>query len=78
MAAIINRRMTAEHEGDFRLEGIPIPVHLWQGGIDTNVPPVMGRYQAQAIPDCIVTSYEDEGHLLGITRLGEILAAITG
>ncbi|MDE3095708.1 MAG: alpha/beta hydrolase [Chloroflexota bacterium] len=62
----------------FRLEDVRMPVHLWQGGADTNVPPVMGRYQAQAIPNCIATFYEDEGHLLGVTHLGEILAAITG
>lgn len=61
----------------FSLEAIRIPVHLWQGGVDRNVPPVMGRYQAQAIPDCVATFYDDEGHMLGITHLGEILAAIT-
>ncbi|MHB8375730.1 MAG: alpha/beta fold hydrolase [Dehalococcoidia bacterium] len=61
----------------FRLEDIGVPVHLWQGGVDTNVPPAMGRYQAKAIPHCIATFYEDEGHLLGVTHMGEILAAIT-
>ena len=59
-------------------ENIRVPVHLWQGGVDTNVPPAMGRYQAQAIPDCVATWYEDEGHLLGVTHLAEILAAVIG
>jgi pimeloyl-ACP methyl ester carboxylesterase len=62
----------------FRLEDITVPVHLWQGSVDTNVPPSMGRYQASAIPNCHATFLEGEGHLLGITHIDEIMAAAVG
>ena len=61
----------------FRLEDIAMEVHLWQGGEDVNVAPSMGRYQAQAIPNGKLTFYENEGHLVGITHLDEILATVT-
>ena len=59
----------------FRLEDITVPVHLWQGGVDKNVSPAMGRYQARAIPNCKATFMENEGHLLGITHADAIIAA---
>jgi len=60
----------------FRLEDIRMEVHLWQGEVDVNVPPSMGRYQAEAIPNCRATFYPGEGHLLIIDRIEEILAAL--
>jgi pimeloyl-ACP methyl ester carboxylesterase len=46
----------------FRLEDIPITVHLWHGEDDTLFPPAMGRYLARAIPDCRATFFPNEGH----------------
>jgi len=46
----------------FRLEDIAIEVHLWHGELDRNVPAVMGRTVAAAIPNCRARFYEDEGH----------------
>ncbi len=60
----------------FRLEDITMPVHLWQGEADANVPVSMGRYQASAIPNCRATFYPGEGHLMSIDRMEEILAAL--
>jgi pimeloyl-ACP methyl ester carboxylesterase len=60
----------------FRLQDIAMEVHLWQGGADTNVPEVMGRYQAGAIPNCKAAFYPDEGHLLLVDRMEEILGAV--
>ena len=60
----------------FRLQDIRMRVHVWQGGKDTNVPPSMGRWQAKAIPDCVFTFYEDEGHLLGLRHLPDIGEAV--
>ncbi len=60
----------------FRLEDISMPVHLWQGDADANVPVSMGHYQAQAIPNCHAAFYAGEGHLLCIDRMPEILAAL--
>ena len=46
----------------FRLEDIQIEVYLWHGEDDTVVPPAMGRYLAQAIPNCQAKFIPDEGH----------------
>lgn len=60
----------------FRLEDIAMKVHVWQGGADVNVPPAMGRYQADAIPNAELHFYENEGHLLAVDRFAEIANAI--
>jgi pimeloyl-ACP methyl ester carboxylesterase len=76
-AAALEEFVLCTRPWGFRLEDIRMPVHLWQGELDRNVSPEMGRYQAQAIPDCKATFYDDEGHMsLGVNRVGEILAAL--
>jgi pimeloyl-ACP methyl ester carboxylesterase len=60
----------------FRLEDIAMEVHLWQGEEDLLVPPSMGRYQAQAIPNCRATFYPGEGHLLVVDHMREIQEAL--
>jgi pimeloyl-ACP methyl ester carboxylesterase len=61
----------------FKLEDIRMPVSLFQGELDVNVSPSMGRYQASAIPNCQAHFYPDEGHLsLAINRMDEILATL--
>jgi len=62
----------------FRLEDIRVPVHLWQGGADLNVPIAMGREMAERLPNCIATFYEDEGHLLAVPHADEIMDALSG
>ncbi|HYD61528.1 MAG TPA: alpha/beta hydrolase [Noviherbaspirillum sp.] len=47
----------------FSLEDISIPVHLYQSGVDRNVPPAMGRHMAERIRGSVFRSYPDEGHL---------------
>ena len=61
----------------FRLQDITIPVHLWQGGADLNVPEAHARSQALAISGSILHFFPDEGHLLFVDRIDEILTAIT-
>ena len=46
----------------FSLKTIKIAIHLWHGEKDTIVPPVMGQYIGNTIPDCQATFYPDEGH----------------
>jgi pimeloyl-ACP methyl ester carboxylesterase len=46
----------------FALKDIDIDVHLWHGEKDRIVPPEMGCYLAQTIPNCRATFYADEGH----------------
>ena len=61
----------------FRLEDIAREVHLFQGEQDRNVPPSMGRYQAQALPNCRSHFYAGEGHIsLVMNRLDEILGVL--
>jgi pimeloyl-ACP methyl ester carboxylesterase len=58
---------------EFDLADIRIPVHLWHGEKDRIVPAEMGRYMAQAIPDCQATFYADEGHFsIILNRIKEI------
>jgi pimeloyl-ACP methyl ester carboxylesterase len=61
----------------FRVQEIEVPVHLWHGEVDRNVPIAMGRLQAEAIPRCQAHFFADEGHLsLVVNRASEILAAL--
>lgn len=60
----------------FRLEDIPIEVHLWHGEMDTTAPPAMGRYLARTIPNCRATLCPNEGHLLFDNHMEEILGAV--
>jgi pimeloyl-ACP methyl ester carboxylesterase len=48
---------------DFKLKDIQMEVLLWQGEKDTNVPPVMGHYQANAVPHCKAKFFPEEGHI---------------
>jgi pimeloyl-ACP methyl ester carboxylesterase len=47
----------------FRMEDIALPVHVFQGGHDRNVPPAMGEYIAKRLPRGRYHFYPDEGHL---------------
>ena len=60
----------------FRLEDITMPVTLWQGDADANVPVSMGRYQAQAIPNCDWRFFPGEGHMLIFSHMDELFALI--
>lgn len=68
-------RLSARPWG-FRLEEIRMRVHLWQGEEDRNVPPSMGRYQAQAISNCVARFFPGEGHAGWIDRIDELLAIV--
>ena len=53
---------------------IGMEVHLYQGELDRNVSPSMGRWQAGALPHCKAHFYPDEGHLsLVMNRMDEIV-----
>ena len=61
----------------FRLEDIRVPVHLWQGSVDRNVPSHHAELLASRIPGAHLHRCEGEGHLLFLPRLAEILKTIT-
>lgn len=61
----------------FKLEDISIEVHLWHGEADTVVPPAMGRYLADTIPNCRAKFIPGEGHFsLLPNHAQEILEAL--
>jgi pimeloyl-ACP methyl ester carboxylesterase len=63
--------------GAFDLASVHVPVLLWQGEQDRNVPAAHGRYLLRALPNCRATFYPDEGHLsLFVNRHREILSAL--
>lgn len=58
----------------FSFKEIPAPVYLWHGEKDIVVPPAMGHYLADTIPNCHARFYPQDGHFsLPFTRLREIL-----
>jgi pimeloyl-ACP methyl ester carboxylesterase len=62
----------------FRLEEIPVRVHLWQGTEDSSTPLAMAQTIADSIPDCHGTFLPGEGHFLLFTHWREILGALLG
>jgi pimeloyl-ACP methyl ester carboxylesterase len=60
----------------FRPEDIAMEVQLWQGEADVMVPPSMGRYLSEALPNCRARFCPGEGHLMLIEHMDEILSAL--
>lgn len=59
---------------EFALEDISVPVHIYQSGVDRNVPPAMGKYMADRIPGSRMMLYPEEGHLsIVVNKFGECL-----
>jgi pimeloyl-ACP methyl ester carboxylesterase len=77
MAAVQDLELLARDWG-FELGHITIPVHLWQGDADLNVPPNHARLQQEAIPGSVLHEVSGEGHLMGMDHIGEILETLKG
>jgi pimeloyl-ACP methyl ester carboxylesterase len=60
----------------FPLEKIRIPVHLWHGTDDDQVPPGTARYIAGKIPGSRITIFENEAHLALFSHWEEILTQL--
>jgi len=61
----------------FRLQDITSEVHLWHGELDLNVPILVARYVADAIPNCRATFLKDEAHIsLPHNHIQEILSVM--
>ena len=61
----------------FRLADIAVPVHVWHGDLDKNVPFAQGRSMSERIPGARFHPCPGEGHLLVVDRLGEILHTVS-
>jgi pimeloyl-ACP methyl ester carboxylesterase len=68
-------RLLTRHWG-FPLEDIRIPVHLWHGTEDDQVPISMAHYIAGKIPGCKITICENEAHLALFPHWEEILTQL--
>ena len=62
----------------FRLEDIAVPVHIWQGDVDANVPVSHGKGLAARIPKATLHLCPGEGHMLFMDHAPEILRAAAG
>jgi pimeloyl-ACP methyl ester carboxylesterase len=60
----------------FRLEDITVPVHIWQGDVDRNVPATHGRRLADRIPGAVLHEIPGEGHLLFVDHMPDILGQL--
>ncbi|OBA60596.1 hypothetical protein A5647_13945 [Mycobacterium sp. 1100029.7] len=61
------------HDWGFRLEDIRVPVQVWQGDVDVNVPLAHAQCQAAAIPGAALHAFPGEGHLMFVDHFEEIL-----
>lgn len=62
----------------FDMADIAIPVHVWQGDADVNVPPAHARRFASEIPNTTTHFTDDDGHLLCYDYPEDILRASMG
>lgn len=71
--------MAANHGGPwgFRLDEISVPAHVWICELDRSVPPAMGRYLADNLPNSKTTFVRGAGHLWPLVHFGEILEELT-
>jgi len=60
----------------FDLGAIQVPVHIWQGDADVNVPPHHARLQHEAIPGSVLHEFPGEGHFMAFDHLDEISSAL--
>lgn len=58
---------------DFSVEDIAVPVHMWHGDLDRNVPLAHDRALATLIPHATLHECSGEGHWLVVGRTPEIL-----
>ena len=61
----------------FKLEDLNVPVSLFQGEVDIDVPASMARHQASLIPNCEINLYPDDGHFsLLVNHIDDIIASL--
>jgi pimeloyl-ACP methyl ester carboxylesterase len=60
----------------FTLDEIAVPTRVHQGVADTLVPPEWAEVLVAAIPGATLTTYDGEGHMIGISRRTEITTAL--
>ena len=74
-AAAQDFELFANHWG-FDLGAIEVPVHIWQGDADRNVPPHHARLLRDAIPGSVLHEFTGEGHFMAFDHFQEIGATL--
>lgn len=64
------------HSWGFPLDKIIIKVHCWSCELDRSVPPAMGRYLSNTIPNTEAKFIPDAGHLWILEHLRDVLDVI--
>jgi pimeloyl-ACP methyl ester carboxylesterase len=62
----------------FALGEVEVPVHLWHGRLDTNVPFRVGEAMARELPEVTTHFHDDAAHLVGFEHRDEVMAAALG
>ena len=62
----------------FSPAAITVQAFLWHGEQDVNVPLAMGRFPANAIPQCDARFIPNEGHLMYVNHWPKIVRALSG
>ncbi len=76
-AGAFHESLLAVTDWAFRLQDIRMPVLIWHGDADRNVPVAMARFAAGAIPGCQAYYYPGEGHLSLFKKyIAEIIGAL--
>jgi pimeloyl-ACP methyl ester carboxylesterase len=78
VAAILQDYRFAVGGWGIALEGIVVPVDIWQGLADINAPPAMSEYLAKQLPHCRVHHLPGEGHLCLFTHWADVLTRLRG
>ena len=58
------------------LEEIRSKIYLWHGEEDISVPPAMGHYIAEKLPNCEATFIPDAGHFWIFEHMGDMLGTL--
>jgi len=76
LGPVWDARLLAKPWG-FNPEEIHIPVQLWHGELDKNVPSIIARHLANKIPHCQAVFYSHEGHFsLWLNHIEEIMKTL--
>jgi pimeloyl-ACP methyl ester carboxylesterase len=62
----------------FALADVSVPTSIHQGTADTLVPPKWADELAAAIPGATLTTYDGEGHMIGISHRVDVTRALVG
>jgi pimeloyl-ACP methyl ester carboxylesterase len=60
----------------FAPDEVVAPARIYQGTVDSLVPPSWARELAAMIPDATVSEFDGEGHMIAVSRRAEIVRAL--